>query len=46
MMNPDGVVVGNSRCSISGLDLNRKWIDPDKNLCPEVYYVKEEMKKS
>lgn len=24
-MNPDGVVVGNSRCSVSGFDLNRKW---------------------
>lgn len=25
MLNPDGVIVGNSRCSISGDDLNRKW---------------------
>jgi murein tripeptide amidase MpaA len=25
MVNPDGVIVGNSRCSVSGDDLNRKW---------------------
>ena len=25
MLNPDGVIVGNSRCSVSGDDLNRKW---------------------
>jgi murein tripeptide amidase MpaA len=23
MMNPDGVIVGNYRCSLAGLDLNR-----------------------
>ena len=26
MLNPDGVVVGNYRCSLSGLDLNRQYI--------------------
>ena len=25
MLNPDGVVVGNYRCSLAGLDLNRMW---------------------
>lgn len=25
MINPDGVVWGNYRCSLSGMDLNRKW---------------------
>ena len=28
MLNPDGVIVGNYRCSLSGVDLNRKWISP------------------
>jgi murein tripeptide amidase MpaA len=28
MLNPDGVIVGNYRCSLSGLDLNRQWITP------------------
>lgn len=23
MLNPDGVIVGNYRCSLSGMDLNR-----------------------
>ena len=25
MLNPDGVIVGNYRCSLAGLDLNRQW---------------------
>jgi len=28
MLNPDGVISGNYRSSLSGLDLNRQWIDP------------------
>lgn len=28
MLNPDGVVVGNYRCSLAGLDLNRAYQDP------------------
>jgi len=28
MLNPDGVIVGNYRCSLSGLDLNRQWQGP------------------
>ncbi|EAR84316.2 zinc carboxypeptidase family protein (macronuclear) [Tetrahymena thermophila SB210] len=46
MMNPDGVVVGNSRCNLSGSDLNRKWDNPDPVLHPEVFEVKKEIKKS
>ena len=25
MINPDGVIHGNSRCNVAGLDLNRRW---------------------
>ena len=25
MVNPDGVIHGNSRCNLAGFDLNRKW---------------------
>lgn len=25
MVNPDGVIHGNSRCNLAGLDLNRNW---------------------
>jgi murein tripeptide amidase MpaA len=28
MMNPDGVIIGNYRCSLSLNDLNRQWIAP------------------
>ncbi len=28
MLNPDGVVVGNARVSLSGRDLNRQWLYP------------------
>lgn len=41
MVNPDGVVVGNYRCSISGVDLNRVWKDPDPVLFPEIASIKK-----
>ncbi|KAE9027256.1 hypothetical protein PF011_g2147 [Phytophthora fragariae] len=28
MLNPDGVVHGNYRCSLAGTDLNRRWLNP------------------
>ena len=40
MMNPDGVVVGNYRCSLEGYDLNRTWLTPLEDLTPSVYHVK------
>uniref|UniRef100_A0A383WKG5 Peptidase M14 domain-containing protein n=1 Tax=Tetradesmus obliquus TaxID=3088 RepID=A0A383WKG5_TETOB len=36
MLNPDGVVVGNYRCSLAGLDLNRVWQEPDARLQPVI----------
>lgn len=41
MMNPDGVVNGNYRCSLFGKDLNRQWRNPDKALYPENHLVKK-----
>lgn len=41
MLNPDGVIVGNNRCSLAGKDLNRQWRDPIKHLCPEIYEAKK-----
>jgi len=41
MINPDGVLHGNSRCSLPGRDLNRSWENPDPYLFPEVYYIKK-----
>jgi len=41
MVNPDGVIMGNYRCSIVGIDLNRVWLEPDKNLFPEIASIKK-----
>ena len=30
MLNPDGVINGNYRCSLAGCDLNRRWKNPIK----------------
>ena len=44
MLNPDGVILGNSRSSLIGVDLNRRWIKPSKFLHPTVYYTKSLIK--
>lgn len=36
MINPDGVIAGNYRSSLSGNDLNRQFIAPNLKLHPEV----------
>ena len=41
MMNPDGVLVGNSRTSFAGCDLNRRWVKPNEIIHPEVYNTKQ-----
>ena len=41
MMNPDGVLVGNSRTSFAGCDLNRRWECPSETIHPEIYHTKE-----
>ena len=41
MLNPDGVILGNTRCSLSGLDLNRQWQDPPKEQHPILFHTKE-----
>uniref|UniRef100_A0A673C4C5 Cytosolic carboxypeptidase 1 n=1 Tax=Sphaeramia orbicularis TaxID=375764 RepID=A0A673C4C5_9TELE len=40
MLNPDGVVNGNHRCSLSGEDLNRQWQNPNPELHPTIYHTK------
>ena len=37
MLNVDGVINGNYRCSLAACDLNRKWTKPSKALHPSVY---------
>ncbi|GFR31694.1 hypothetical protein TNCT_372181 [Trichonephila clavata] len=40
MLNPDGVINGCHRVSLSGNDLNRQWITPNARLHPTIYYTK------
>jgi len=40
MMNPDGVLVGNSRTGFAGCDLNRRWSKPNEIIHPEIFYTK------
>jgi len=41
MTNPDGVIAGNYRCSLSGIDLNRKWDNPNEDTEPEIVGIKK-----
>lgn len=40
MLNPDGVVHGNYRCSLSGSDLNRRWKNPSEIIHPEIFHTR------
>lgn len=40
MINVDGVIVGNYRTSFSGNDLNRRYLDPNPKLHPEIFALK------
>ncbi|XP_023384774.1 cytosolic carboxypeptidase 4 [Pteropus vampyrus] len=40
MLNPDGVINGNHRCSLSREDLNRQWLSPSVHLQPTIYHAK------
>eukprot|EP00347_Sterkiella_histriomuscorum_P023142 403335786 len=44
MLNPDGVIYGNYRSSLLGVDLNRRWKNPSKFLHPTIYYSKQLIK--
>ena len=40
MLNPDGVIVGNSRTSLAGVDLNRTYKKPRRDIFPTVFHTK------
>ena len=40
MINPDGVILGNSRTSAAGRDMNRMFIETDVELFPEISQLK------
>ncbi|XP_071618506.1 cytosolic carboxypeptidase 2, partial [Heliangelus exortis] len=45
MLNPDGVVVGNSRCSLAGRDPNRAYGTGLPRDCPGVWHLREEVRR-
>ncbi|XP_016772529.2 cytosolic carboxypeptidase 2 isoform X1 [Apis mellifera] len=40
MLNPDGVIVGNNRCSLSGRDLNRQYRTVMRESYPSIWHTK------
>jgi len=44
MLNPDGVILGNYRCSVTGVDLNRQWAEPSETSHPTIFHLKRLMK--
>ncbi|CAF2856372.1 unnamed protein product [Rotaria sp. Silwood2] len=43
MLNPDGVIIGNYRCSLTGKDMNRNFRHPRKQTFPTIYHMKQLM---
>ena len=43
MINVDGVIYGNFRCDITGVDLNRRWKDPSRIFHPQIYHIKKKI---
>ena len=41
MLNPDGVICGNYRCSLAAVDLNRRWARPSAKLHPTIHALKK-----
>jgi murein tripeptide amidase MpaA len=41
MLNPDGVIVGNYRCSLAARDLNRNYRHPRRENFPTIVGVKQ-----
>ena len=46
ILNPDGVIIGNYRWSLSGQDLNRQWIGATSRVFPEIYFTKQMFRKT
>lgn len=44
MLNPDGVINGNYRCSLAGIDLNRRWDRPSRMWHPTIWHTKQMIK--
>lgn len=44
MLNPDGVIVGNTRSDLNGDDMNRHWQEPSREMHPILFNFKELIK--
>jgi murein tripeptide amidase MpaA len=42
-VNPDGSIRGHLRCNAKGQNLNRDWHDPNPDVSPEVYHLRNKM---
>ena len=45
MLNPDGVINGNYRCNLAGVDLNRRWSKPSSVWHPTIFSLKDMISK-
>lgn len=43
LVNPDGAILGNLRCTATGANLNREWAEPNIENSPEVFHIKNKM---
>ena len=43
MINIDGVIYGNFRCDVTGVDLNRRWKYPSKIFHPHLVQIKQKI---
>ncbi|CAG9314670.1 unnamed protein product [Blepharisma stoltei] len=43
MINIDGVILGNTRCSLAGSDLNRVFNNPNQKLHPTIFHLKSQV---
>ena len=41
MLNTDGVIYGNNRKSLLGVDLNRRWNNPNEIIHSTIFYIKK-----
>ena len=41
MVNVDGVIYGNFRCDVTGVDLNRRWREPSRLFHPQLFELKK-----
>lgn len=46
MLNPDGVIVGNYRCSLAARDLNRNYRRPRQDNFPTIWHTKHMLEKA